>query len=154
MRHFVWAASFCLWLAAASGALAQTAMLPSVDVARIQIKHVGPAATGDNYIKAQIRLKPGDPYTPSATDDDIRNLYSTGLFYNIQITEEMEPGGVVLTYILQGKPRLTEITIQGNKALKTSKLMKKVTSKPGEPLDEALSRKLISWVRRHFPKKN
>ncbi len=136
MRHFVWAASFCLWLAAAPGALAQTAMLPSVDVARIQIKHVGPAATGDNYIKAQIRLKPGDPYTPSATDDDIRNLYSTGLFYNIQITEEMEPGGVVLTYILQGKPRLTEITIQGNKALKTSKLMKKVTSKPGEPLDE------------------
>ena len=135
MRHFVWAGIFCLWLAGAIGAFAQTAGSPiSVDVARIELKHVGPAATGDDYIRAQLRLKPGDPYSPAATDDDIKNLYSTGLFYNIQVSEDMTSDGVVLTYILQAKPRLTEISVKGNEHIKTSKILKKVTSKVGEPL--------------------
>jgi len=136
MRQLVWAGIFCLWLAGAVGAVAQTPVSISVDVARVEIKHVGPAATGDDYIRAQLRLKPGDRYTPTATDDDIHNLYSTGLFYNVQVSEEMTPDGVVVTYILQGKPRLTEISVKGNSYIKTSKIMKKVTSKVGEPLDE------------------
>jgi len=110
--------------------------MSSVDVARVDIKHIGPPATSDDYIRAQIRLKPGDPYTPSASDDDVRNLYGTGLFYNIRVTDEMTPEGVVLTYILQGKPRLMELSVEGNSRIKTSKLMKKVTSKVGQPLDE------------------
>ena len=48
----------------------------------------------------------------TASDDDVRSLYATGLFYNIRVTEEMTPEGVVLTYIFQGKPRLTDITIE------------------------------------------
>jgi len=136
MRQRVWAGIFCFWLAGALGSFAQIPGLSSIDVARIDIKHIGPPATGDDYIRAQIRLKPGDPYAPSASDDDVRNLYGTGLFYNIRVNEELTPDGVALTYIFQGKPRLTEISIQGNSRLKTRKLKKKVTSKVGEPLDE------------------
>ncbi len=144
MRQLVWAGILCCWLAGSLGSLAQAPVLPSVDVARVEFKHIGPPATGDDFIRAQIRLKPGDPYTPSASDDDVRNLYGTGLFYNIQVTEEMTPDGVVLTYLLQGKPRLTDLVIRGNSRIKTSKLKKKVTSKVGQPLDE---RKLFTDTR-------
>ena len=54
-------------------------------VARIEIKHIGPPAVSDELIRANIRVKAGDPYLRAAVDDDVRNLYATGFFYNIQV---------------------------------------------------------------------
>ncbi len=50
--------------------------------------------------------------------------------------DQADDGGVVLTYIVQVRPRITEIRFEGNKKLSDSKLKKKVTFKVGEPLDE------------------
>src|SRR2546426_10045681 len=84
-------------------------------VKKIEIKHIGPPAVSEELIKANIRVKVGDPYVRASADDDVRNLYSTGYFYNIQVGDKIEPDGVVLTYILQGKPKLTAIKFEGNK---------------------------------------
>ena len=43
---------------------------------------------------------------------------------------------MVLTYLVQARPRLTDIKIEGNKKLSTSKIRKKITVKTGQPLDE------------------
>jgi outer membrane protein assembly factor BamA len=69
-------------------------------------------------------------------DDDVRTLYSTGLFYNIRVAEERTPLGVSLIYVVQGKPTLTDIRFEGNKKYSGRKLLRKVTSKTGEPLNE------------------
>ena len=90
----------------------------------------------DELIRANIRVKAGDPYRVAAVDDDVRSLYATGLFYNIRVTDEIIAEGVVVTYIVQGKPRLTDIKFSGNTKYKDAKLRKKLTSKVGEPLDE------------------
>ena len=108
----------------------------SFKVSRIEIKHVGPAAASDEMIRANIRVKPGDPYRRALVDDDVRSLYATGFFYNIRVSDEMTSLGVVLTYIVQGKPRLMDIKFQGNSRIKESKLRAKLSSKKGEPLDE------------------
>jgi outer membrane protein insertion porin family len=108
----------------------------SLKIAKIEIKHVGPQAVSDEMIRSNVRVKLGDPYLPLAVDDDVRNLYATGFFYNIRVTADTKPEGVVLTYIVQGKPRLMEIRFQGNKKYKDAKLRKKLTSKISEPLDE------------------
>jgi len=55
------------------------------NISKIEIRHVGPAAAADELIQANIRTKVGDPYVRSTIDDDVRNLYSTGFFYNIQV---------------------------------------------------------------------
>src|SRR5882762_7632021 len=55
-------------------------------VTKVQIKHVGPAAVSDEFIRGNIRVKPGDPYLPPAMDDDVHNLYATGFFYDIRVT--------------------------------------------------------------------
>jgi len=106
-------------------------------VVRIDIKHVGPAAVSDELIRANIRIKPGDTYQLTSVDEDVRGLYATGLFYNIRVTQERAgDDGLALVYVVQGKPRLTDIKFQGNKKLSDAKIKKKVTSKVGEPLDE------------------
>lgn len=108
----------------------------SQKIARIDLKHIGPASVSDEYIRANIRVKPGDPYIGVNVDDDVKNLYATGLFYNIRVGADMSPDGIVLTYILQANPRLVDIRFQGNEKVKTKSLQKHVTSKVGEPLIE------------------
>ena len=110
-------------------------------VLKIEIVHVGPPAASDTLIKTHIRVKEGEAFSQTSVDDDIRNLYSTGYFANIQVQQRLEAGGVVLIYQLQGKPLLTQIRFSGNKKFKEKKLLTKVTSKIGQPLDE---RKLFS----------
>src|SRR5258708_11167302 len=75
-------------------------------------------------------------YNRATVDKDILNLYATGFFYNIRVGTSQDEHGVVLTYILQGKLRLTGIAFEGNTKFSNAKLLKKVTSKPGDPIDE------------------
>ena len=119
------------WLATvAFGQVGQT-------IQGIEIRHVGPPAASESLIRANIRLKEGDVYTGTGVDDDVRSLYSTGYFHNIQIRwESADQGGIKLIYVLQGKPVITEIRFQGNDQYSRRKLMKKVTTKVGDPLDE------------------
>ncbi len=122
-----------LWVAGSFSAGAQGS---AGTVAKVQIEHLGPVSVSDALVRANIRLKPGDPYLPAAVDDDVRSLYSTGLFYNVQVKTDTTPQGIVVTYVVQGNPRLTEIRFQGNQRIKESKLRKTITSKVGEPFNE------------------
>jgi outer membrane protein insertion porin family len=79
----------------------------------------------------------GDPYRSAAVDDDVRSLYQTGQFYNIRVTDEVTSDGVILSYILQGNPQLTEIRFQGNTKFNDNKLRKTISSKTGAPLTES-----------------
>ena len=110
--------------------------LATPNIARIVITNVGPPAVSDELIRANIRTKIGDPYIRATVDDDIRNLYSTGFFHNVRVADSVGTNGVVLTYIVQGKPRVTEIKFHGNTKYSDSKLRKTLTSKANEPLDE------------------
>src|SRR6476659_5481236 len=112
------------------------AVLGQQKVQKIEISHVGPPAASDELIRANIRVKVGDSYTRTGVDDDVRTLYATGLFYNIRVVEERSPDGINLIYVLQGKPVLTDIRFEGNKKYNNKKILKKVSSKIGEPLDE------------------
>jgi outer membrane protein insertion porin family len=112
------------------------AQLAATRIAKIEIQHVGPASVSDELVRSNIRVKPGDQYFPAAVDDDVRNLYSTGLFYNVRVSSTSSPEGMILTYIVQGNPRLTEIRFQGNKKFSEAKLRKVTSSRVGEPFNE------------------
>ena len=119
-----------VWLPAVQG------QFMPLKVAKVQIQYVGPSTVSEELIRANIRVKPGDPYRAAAVDDDVRNLYATGLFYNIRVTDQSTADGVTLTYVVQPKPKLTDIRFQGNSKYKDAKLRKKLVSKVGEPLDD------------------
>jgi outer membrane protein insertion porin family len=134
MKLFFRLFGFWLLLGCASAVWAQPAG-PKID--RVDVKFTGPATVSEPFVRSNVRLKAGDIYFPDATQDDIRALYATGQFYNIRVT--LDPGtnsGVVLTYVVQARPRLTDIKIEGNNKLSTSKIRKKITVKTGQPLDE------------------
>lgn len=118
------------WLPAAS------AQIPFEHIANVVITNIGPQVASDELVRANIHVKPGDTYIRSSIDQDVLNLYATGFFANIQVTERRTDKGVVVTYILQGKFKLMGIYFEGNTKYSTAKLRKKLTSKENEPLDE------------------
>lgn len=105
-------------------------------VASVDIRFVGPKEVNDQLIRANISVRVGDTFSPTAVDQDVRNLYAMGLFLNIRVNQEMTGEGVALIYNLQARPKLTEISFAGNKKYSNKKLGKLVKSKIGEPLDE------------------
>ncbi len=108
---------------------------PKID--RVDIKFVGPATVSEQFIRSNLKTKAGASYQLGATQDDVHLLYGTGQFYNIRVAvDQADDGGVVLTYIIQVRPRITDIKIEGNHKLSDSKLKKKITLKTGEALDE------------------
>src|ERR1700685_4153003 len=108
---------------------------PKID--RVDIKFVGPSSVSEQLIRANIRAKAGGTYLPNSTQDDVHSLYATGQFYNIRVSaDQADDGGVILTFIVQPRPRLTEVKLEGNKKLSNSKLQKEITVTVGEPLDE------------------
>src|ERR1700677_130631 len=114
---------------------AASAQSPGSRVAKILIRYIGPQPVSDDFIRANIRTKVGEPFARAIVDDDVKNLYATGYFYKIQVADESTPEGVALSYIVQGKPILTDIKIVGNKKMSLNKIRKKITSKVGQPLD-------------------
>lgn len=119
-----------------AGLSAAHAQLSSSKVVRVDVKHVGPPAVSDALLRGNIRVKAGDVYRPTSVDEDVRTLYGTGQFYNIRVNRDDTPDGVILTYLVQGKPRLTDLKFQGNQKFRDAKLRKLATSKVGEALDE------------------
>jgi len=103
---------------------------------KIYIQHVGPPAVSDAFILANIRSKEGDRLFHATIEEDEASLYATGFFYNVHVAQTNVPGGIDLTYQVQGKPIVTDIKIIGNKKLSLNKLKKKLTAKIGQPLDE------------------
>jgi outer membrane protein insertion porin family len=127
---------FAVWLllGCAQVVWSQTAG-PKID--RVDVKFVGPATVSEQFVRVNIRVSPGDTYTTSSTQDDVHALYATGQFYNIRVSvDQSTNSGVVLTYVVQARPRITEIKIEGNKKVSDSKIKKKITVKVGDPLDE------------------
>ena len=121
----------------AGATMAALAQSTGTKIDRVDIKFVGPASVSEEFIRSNLRLKPGASYLPGLTQDDVHSLYGTGQFYNIRVSvDQANDGGVVLTYLVQARPRITEIKIEGNDKISESKLKKKVTVKTGEPLDE------------------
>src|SRR5689334_7152525 len=88
-------------LALASVPLSAQGQFSGPKITKVEIRHRGPVTVSDDLIRANIRVKVGDPYLVPAVDDDVRNLYATGFFYNIQVAREENSNGFTLAYVLQ-----------------------------------------------------
>ena len=125
-----------LWVLLLACPAALHAQTPQSRISKIVIRHVGPPAVSDEFIRENIRSKAGEVFARATVDEDVKSLWATGYFFKVLSDVESTPDGLILTFRVQGKPILTDIKIVGNKLMKLKKLKKKITSKEGQPLDE------------------
>jgi outer membrane protein insertion porin family len=98
-------------------------------------------------IAGRLTLKPGDPYTPENVRGQIKILYGTGFFEDVQVETESEAGGVAVAFLVREKPFITEIVFDGNQELSDDKLKEKITIKSQAFLDQPQAKESAEKIR-------
>src|SRR5437016_6077416 len=98
-------------------------------------------------IAGRVTLQPGDPYTPENVRGQIKILYETGFFEDVQVETESGAGGVALAFLVREKPFITEIVFDGNKELSDDKLKEKITIKSQAFLDQPQAKESAEKLR-------
>ncbi|MDP9003457.1 MAG: hypothetical protein M3N12_01555, partial [Verrucomicrobiota bacterium] len=102
----------------------------------IEVQYVGPQTISRERVLAQIRTKPGQPYSESLAEQDIRALYSTGAVQNVRIFGEAQGEGVKVIVVIQTRSLVHEIEIEGAQRVNAKKIRKSIDLKINGPLSE------------------
>lgn len=90
-------------------------------VADIRIEGLQRVSAGTVFSALPINV--GDTVDQSAISDASRSIFKTGFFADISIIKEEQ----VLVIVVKERPAITEITLEGNKAIQTEQLMEALT---------------------------
>lgn len=108
----------------------------------------------EEAVFAHIKIHEGHPYDQIGVSESIRSLYATSLYQLIRIQAEPLPDNKLnITFVLDPKPRITSIGIQGNKQITARKLLKQTKSKVGGPLDESILNCDILAIKEYYNKR-
>lgn len=106
-----------------------------------------------DFVLSKIRSKESGYFYPSQLKEDLKRLYNTGLFAQVDFESKKTIRGVVLVIDLVEKPILIEISYDGNKKIRKSDLEKLIQSKAGSPADEAkITRDIRAMIEKYIEK--
>ena len=66
----------------------------------------------------------------------MRHLYATGFFRNVRVADQTQAEGRTLTYIIQCKPRLSDIKFTGSARFNDAQLREQISSRIGDAVDD------------------
>ncbi len=90
------------------------------------INVVGSQRLEPDTIRTYVKLRIGQPYTQAAGDQALKDLFATELFADVQIRNE---GGAV-TIEVKENPVINRIILEGNKRIKTEKIVPEIKLAP------------------------
>jgi len=122
---------------APSGPPAPEAQQAPPIVRQIDIQYAGPATLSHEKILANMRTAVGKPYSEQAIEDDIRALYATGSVTNVRIFGQAIADGVRVVVVIQPKANVSAINIVGNSTVTTKRILKIISTKAGQTLNES-----------------
>ncbi len=107
----------------------------------------------EEAVRAHIQIFPGQEYDQRMVSESIRSLYGSSLFDSIRIeTTLLDDGTIIVTFILDPKPRIVEVCIEGNKKVAASKLFSEIKSQVGMPLDESVLNCDVYIIKEYYNK--
>lgn len=98
-------------------------------------------------IAGRLTLKADDPYTPENVRGQVKILYDTAFFEDVQVETESVPGGTAVVFVVREKPFITEIVYDGNENLSDDKLKEKTTIKSQAFLDQQQAKESAEKIR-------
>jgi len=90
----------------------------------------GNRAIEASAIRAQIKTKEGDVYSPRAIREDVNAIFQLGYFQDVRVEKRDWDRGKAIVFVVEEKPVIKEIKFSGNKKIKTSDLLEVMDLKP------------------------
>lgn len=122
---------------AAPAMRAQAPQSPQGPIVRdIVVENVGAPSVSKERVLANLATKVGQPYTERAAEQDIRALYATGGVSNVRLFAEPLGDGVKVTVLLQGRPVIEEVVIEGADRIPLNRVRREISTRVGDVVSE------------------
>jgi len=103
-------------------------------IAKIEIQ--GNRKINSSAITAKIKSKAGDEFSEADVAADIKTIFKMGFFMDVTAEEASTPEGKIITFIVQEKGLISEIRINGNKALNKDDIQEVMATKTRQNLNQ------------------
>jgi outer membrane protein insertion porin family len=128
------------------------ANVPSAKIVKA-IDIEGNKSIGIAQILARIKTRVGDEYQDAVVSDDLKRLYNTGHFSDVQIDHEDLDDGYKVIVRLKEKPIVDEITFSKIRYYSTRALLSKIKTKKDKFLDNKTLKDDINTIEDLYKKK-
>jgi outer membrane protein insertion porin family len=125
-------------------------------VQEIKVEQRGTAPIDREYVLAHVSIQVGGEFTRAAVTRDVKTLQKTGRFTYVETKADNAPGGVIVTYIVEGKYKISHLFIEGADYLGNKKVRELMEVKTGDIADDttlavAALKVTDSYSKKYFP---
>lgn len=103
-------------------------------------------------IMGRLTLRVEDSYEPEMVRGQVKILYESGFFEDVQVETESVPGGIAVVFVVHEKPFITEIVYDGNEHLSDEKLKEKTIIRSQTFLDPQQAKESAESIRLLYEK--
>jgi outer membrane protein insertion porin family len=114
---------------------------------------VGNRRVGREDIMSYVRMKPGHLFKLENLTGDVRALWDSGFFEDIQVDLTTRDKGVALRFIVRERPNIKEVVYEGNDELDNDKLNEAVEVKPNTILSIPAVRRSVQKIKDAYSEK-
>ncbi len=120
-------------------------------IAKISI--MGNERIDTGFIMNNIKTKENETYNIDKVRDDMKNIYKTGFFSDVQIDVRDTEKGKDITFVVIERPPIKSILLSGNKKLKTADITDKLKIKTNSVLNIEKIKESMDEIRKFYSSK-
>lgn len=113
----------------------------------VNIRVAGNRRITSEDILAYLTEKPGQTFSPEALSKDVRELWNSGFFDDIEVDLERETSGASLRFVVRERPNISEIEFEGNTEIDTEDLTEAIEVKSNSIISYPAIQRSIQKVR-------
>jgi outer membrane protein insertion porin family len=127
------------------------AAVGAAEVGEVRFEQSGADRLSEVQMVLNTRLRKGAEYRREYLDEDIKRLYRTGNFADVEASvDELADGKVRVVFKLRLKPRISSLKLVGNAKFSTHDLSKELTLAEGGLLNDLELRKTLNNLRKFY----
>ena len=101
----------------------------------VEIRFEGNRRVESEAMLLELDSSVGELVTEAKLAADLRRLWALGYFEDVRVEGEMKPEGAVLTYVVQERPTVRKIVVEGNSKIKLEDINEVLDLEKNEVLD-------------------
>jgi outer membrane protein insertion porin family len=113
----------------------------------VKIEVAGNRRVSDADVRAYLRTRVNRPFSPDTLTQDVRELWNSGFFADIEVDLKRTDAGVRLRFLLRERPNVAQVEFQGNDEIDTEDLSEAIELKDNTILSPPAVRRSIQKIR-------
>ncbi len=98
-------------------------------------------------VRSYLRERVGETFQPEELTADVRELYNSGFFDDIQVDLKRVDSGVILRFFVRERPNIAKVVFEGNVTLETEDLTEAIETKENTILSRPAIQRSIQKIR-------